>query len=496
MPLSPGQILNQRYRIVKLLGQGGFGAVYRAWDMQMEGVCAVKENLDTSPSAQRQFEREAKLLYKLRHPNLPRVFDHFVIEGQGQYLVMDYIEGKDLEAMLASADGHLPVNLVLDWIGQVSSALTYLHSQEPPIIHRDIKPANIRIMPDGQAILVDFGIAKASESGTQTTTGARALTPGYAPIEQYGLGKTDARSDIYALGATLYAALTGERPIESVQRTVKDGLIPPEKVNPAVSIPLSRVIRQALEIDPEKRFQSASQFKRALETAVEPQAVLISPTLKYQSVNAPSIAASASSAPLETQSPTRQMRWGVLGGVIIFALISGAILVTGLLGMFLFNKFTKPQNTQTAVGLVSSAIVDNQSPAETKASLSGNLTASPQSSNASLTPEIIATSSLFSPALKPEDIPIMPGAEEVQAFQMNQQEGKPILSVLFRTSAADAEIIAFYEREMPANGWTKTNTYMDANQQILYFSKGDRIATVSITQTVDPRMVGIMVMQQ
>ncbi len=496
MPLSPGQILNQRYRIVKLLGQGGFGAVYRAWDIQMEGACAVKENLDTSSSAQRQFEREAKLLYKLRHPNLPRVFDHFVIEGQGQYLVMDYIEGKDLEALLASADGPLPQNQVLDWIGQVSSALTYLHSQEPPIIHRDIKPANIRIMPDGQAVLVDFGIAKASDPNMQTTTGARALTPGYAPVEQYGLGKTDARSDIYALGATLYAALTGKRPVESVQRTVKDSLVPPEEFNPAVTSPLSSVIHQALQMDPEKRFQSASEFKRALETAVEPQPVLISPTSKNQLINAPSSAASISSAPLETRSPTKKLQVGVLGGVVIIALISGAILVTGLLGMYLYNKTKRPLDTQTAVGLVSSAIVDSQIPAQSQASLSGNISTSPPGSNASLTPEIAATSTLFSPALKPEDIPIMPGAEDVQAFQMNQQEGKPIQEVIFRTSAADEEIIAFYEREMPANGWVKTNTYMDANQQILYFTKGDRIATVSITQTVDPRMVGIMVMEQ
>src|SRR5512139_161471 len=133
MSLSPGQILNNRYRIVRLLGQGGFGAVYRAWDTNLESPRAIKENLDTSPEAQRQFKREAQILDKLIHPNLPRVLDHFIIPGQGQYLVMDFIDGQDLQAMLDER-GSLPEPKFMPWIFQVCDALTYLHSQNPPVI--------------------------------------------------------------------------------------------------------------------------------------------------------------------------------------------------------------------------------------------------------------------------------------------------------------------------------------------------------------------------
>src|SRR5512136_785736 len=137
MPLSTGQILNNRYRIVKPLGQGGFGAVYRAWDMNLDRPCAVKENLDASSEAQTQFVREAKILANLINPNLARVIDYFFIPGQGQYFIMDFVEGADLQAMLDQG-GPLPEAQALSWILQICDALDYLHSQRPPIIHRDI----------------------------------------------------------------------------------------------------------------------------------------------------------------------------------------------------------------------------------------------------------------------------------------------------------------------------------------------------------------------
>jgi serine/threonine protein kinase len=200
MQLAKGEVLQGRYRIVKLLGQGGFGAVYRVWHLGLNVPCALKENLGTSVEAARQFAREASMLATLRHSNLPRVIDHFTIAGQGQYLVMDFIEGKDLGQMLIETGQPLPEAQVLAWITQICDALTYLHSQNPPIIHRDIKPANIRMTPQGEAILVDFGIAKVYDANLKTTIGAQAITPGFSPFEQYGQGGTDARSDIYALG--------------------------------------------------------------------------------------------------------------------------------------------------------------------------------------------------------------------------------------------------------------------------------------------------------
>ena len=145
MALSPGQLINDRYRVVRPLCKGGFGAVYRAWDLNLNGPCALKENFDTSPEAQDQFAREASILYNLRHPSLPRVIDHFSIPSQGQYLVMEYIEGEDLQEIIDLAGGPLSVERVLPWMEQVCDALIYLHNQTPPVVHRDLKPANVMV---------------------------------------------------------------------------------------------------------------------------------------------------------------------------------------------------------------------------------------------------------------------------------------------------------------------------------------------------------------
>lgn len=267
MPLSQGQTLKDRYRIVKLLGQGGFGAVYRCWDITLQSPRALKENLDTSAEAQRQFKREAMILSQLSHPNLPMVSDYFVIPEQGQYLVMDYVEGQDLEEILTEKGGSLPEAQALAWIGQVCDALDFLHGQQPPVIHRDIKPANIKITPDGQTKLVDFGIAKVYDAKLSTTIGARAVTPGFSPLEQYGTGSTDARTDIYALGATLYQLLTGEEPVESIQRNLDIQLPTPRSLNPTISPQTEAAILKAMELLPARRFQSADEFKIALTAA-------------------------------------------------------------------------------------------------------------------------------------------------------------------------------------------------------------------------------------
>ncbi len=266
MALSTGQVLNNRYRIDSLMGEGGFGAVYKAWDTKLNGPCALKENFDTSPQAEKQFAREASMLFNLRHPSLPMVFDYFSVPGQGLYLVMVYVDGEDLQQVLNKRQGPLAEEVVLPWIKQVCDALSYLHQQEPPIIHRDIKPANIKITPQGQAVLVDFGIAKVYDPKLKTTIGARAVTPGYSPPEQYGRGSTDARTDIYALGATLYTLLTGSEPPDSL-----DLLTSGERqatgvklLNPKVTSIVDAAIQQAMQLDRERRFQTVDGFKTAL----------------------------------------------------------------------------------------------------------------------------------------------------------------------------------------------------------------------------------------
>jgi serine/threonine-protein kinase len=273
MSLSTGQVLNNRYRIVSLLAQGGFGAVYRAWDLNLKAPVALKENLATAPEALRQFSLEAHLLANLRHENLPFVIDHFSLPGQGggptsACLVMEYVEGQDLQSMLDQAGGPLPEAQALTWMKQVAEAVIYLHGQTPPIIHRDIKPANIKITPKGQVMLVDFGIAKQYNPSQQTTVGARAVTLGFSPPEQYGVvnitGMTDARSDVYALGATLYALLTGQTPVESLQRRMGRSMLSPRQLNTAVSPRAEQLILRAMELQPEMRFQSVREFRDAL----------------------------------------------------------------------------------------------------------------------------------------------------------------------------------------------------------------------------------------
>lgn len=264
MTLEQGTLLNGRYRIVDILGQGGMGSVYRALDENLGVEVAVKENLFTTDEYSRQFRLEAVILASLRHQNLPRVTDHFVMEGYGQYLVMDYIEGEDLRQRMERMDTIPEEDAIL--IGAaVCDALSYLHSRRPPVLHRDIKPGNIKITPDGRVYLVDFGLAKLIQGSQTTTTGARAMTPGYSPPEQYGTARTDPRSDIYSLGATLYAALTGHIPEDGLARVMDNvELTPIRKHNPKVSRRLAAVIEKAMEAYPDDRYQTAEEFRRGL----------------------------------------------------------------------------------------------------------------------------------------------------------------------------------------------------------------------------------------
>lgn len=268
MTLEVNSLLHQRYRIQEIIAKGGMGAIYRAVDESLGVEVAVKENLYTAEEATRQFRREATILAGLRHPNLPRVTDHFVVAGQGQYLVMDYVAGNDLRHRMRS-DGKLSEEEAILIGMAICDALAYLHSRNPAIVHRDVKPGNIKITPDGQIYLVDFGLAKVANVGQVTQTGAQALTPGFAPPEQYGQG-TDHRSDIYALGATLYAGLTQEVPEDGLARLTDNArLTPMRQHNPGVSPALAETIERAMAVAPAKRFQSAAEMKAALQLVDE-----------------------------------------------------------------------------------------------------------------------------------------------------------------------------------------------------------------------------------
>jgi serine/threonine-protein kinase len=234
--LTSGTILWSRYRILDLVGQGGMGAIYQAEDLRLEGrLCAIKEvipDADTSKEYQEQsqaaFRREASILARLDHANLPKVSDFFLFNGRN-YLVMDFVPGQDLREVIEQArhkDSFTPEEQVLTWAEQLIDALHYLHEQDPPVLHRDIKPSNIKLTPNGTIKLVDFGLVKLmipDDNRTITVLQGRA-TIQYAPLEQIGgdVGYTDVRSDIYSLGATLYHLLINEPPPDAKTRYIED----------------------------------------------------------------------------------------------------------------------------------------------------------------------------------------------------------------------------------------------------------------------------------
>ncbi len=266
-PLEPGTRLRDRYVVREIIGRGGMGSIYLADDERLEGrVCAIKEvwqdpdlpeNLRRQ--AREQFYREASVLARLDHPNLPKVSDFFS-EGTRDYIVMDFVPGEDLKTLMdrARREGRfLSQQDVLAWAAQLADALAYLHAQNPPVIHRDVKPSNIKLTPSGLVKLVDFGLVKqmAPDEVTVTVIQGRG-TALYTPLEQYGgdTGHTDPRSDIYAFGATLYHLLTNHPPAEAKQRFLReDSLIPPRELNPAIDPQVEAAILWAMELHPDDR---------------------------------------------------------------------------------------------------------------------------------------------------------------------------------------------------------------------------------------------------
>jgi serine/threonine protein kinase len=272
--LAPETILQDRYRILRQLGQGGMGAVYEALDLRLDATVALKETLFVDEKLRKQFEREARLLARLHHPALPRVSDHFA-EGEGAFLVMQFIGGDDLAEMITRRRGPFPQEQVLLWADQLLDALDYLHTQDPQIIHRDIKPQNLKLSSRGQIILLDFGLAKgqAGEFSRATTSASIfGYTPNYAPLEQVqGLG-TDPRSDIYALAATLYHFLTGIKPPDALTRAAAivngqpDPLQRADEVNPAVGGDVAAVLTRGMAQNRDQRYTTAAEMRSALHT--------------------------------------------------------------------------------------------------------------------------------------------------------------------------------------------------------------------------------------
>jgi serine/threonine protein kinase len=274
MALEIGQVLKGRYHIQAILGEGGMGTVYKARDLLLDRPRAIKE-LYPDPladeakllAARAQFEREAQALQKLRHRNLPHVSDYFSID-ENDYLVMDYIEGESLTDLLARKKRPTEP-LVYEWLGQILDALSYCHAHH--VLHRDVKPANMILTRDGRLMLVDFSLVKIVDPyNPRTTTIVRGVgTPQYTPLEQYdsSIGHTDERSDIYALGATLYHLLTGHAPQPVSQRILNPSTQPAiQELNPKITPWMVKFVQKSMAIRPESRYQNIGEMRQELET--------------------------------------------------------------------------------------------------------------------------------------------------------------------------------------------------------------------------------------
>ncbi|HEU5199198.1 MAG TPA: serine/threonine-protein kinase, partial [Ktedonobacterales bacterium] len=274
MSLPNGTILDNRYRILELLGEGGMGSVYKAENQRMPGpLWAIKELLleaFADPREMREaidrFEKESTLLGQLTilpHPRIPRVIDRFTENGR-YYFVMEFVPGKSLDHLLDEARHALPERQVIEWAVQVCEALSYIHSQNPPVILRDLKPGNVMVMPNGEVKLIDFGIARIWKPGQKSNT-ENLGTMAYASPEHLGqTGQTDARSDIYSLGATMYHLLTNEEP--TPLDTPPPGSM--RSHNPALSQTIEDIVIKSMQLDPGRRFQSATAMQTALQSCL------------------------------------------------------------------------------------------------------------------------------------------------------------------------------------------------------------------------------------
>jgi serine/threonine protein kinase len=430
MPLQPGDILNQRYRIEGQLGKGGMGAVYLAHDATLDIKVAVKENLNLNPESERQFRREARLLASLRHPNLPRVTDHFILENR-QYLVMDYIEGIDLHTRVAKQLP--PVEEVVSWGDAIADALHYLHTRQPPVIHRDIKPANLKLQADGNVVLVDFGIAKLFDQ-SQTTTGARGLTPGFSPPEQYGEQRTDARSDQYSLAATLYSLMTNKRPADSIQRMLgKVTLTPIRTLHPGVPEHVEAALDRALALDKDQRFPDVQSFRSALrgELALETIRAPLPPTIV-------------------PPSKKRSLRLGLSVGAVIIVLGGLGLVLSGGLG-----KLLSPGEDRTEIP-AAVAQIDTSTPELSPTSAPPTMT---------LTPEASPTPTLEpSPTLEPV---LLGGARRI-AFISDREDGVTLQIWTMNPDGTDLRQLTFGPGDKSYPRWSPDGS------KLLYAAPGGR----------------------
>ncbi|PIE79828.1 MAG: hypothetical protein CSA11_10635 [Chloroflexi bacterium] len=338
MPLLPGELLNERYRIVSLLGQGAYGCTYQAYDIHAERQVAIKELLDASLETQKAFRAGARQLSDLQHEQLAVVLDHFALEDVGQYLVSEYVAGVDLGQLLAQY-GSFPSDLIIGWLQAVCVPLAYLHEHDT--LHLNLKPANIRLTPAGEIKLVGGQVP-----GLGVVDNGR-----FSPPEQLNQATLTAAADIYSLGATLYTLLTRELPPKALSReSGLTDLIPAREVNPNVEPYLSLVASRAMSLRADARYESVADFKKALE---RPLGYSLPESSELRRTPDPVVTAPIPSPVV--RRPRRQIErktlWALIGLIPVLAIIIGIGIALNL------NNEEEPVTEVEATATVESAVI-------------------------------------------------------------------------------------------------------------------------------------------
>jgi serine/threonine protein kinase len=386
------------------------GAVYEAFDERLSRTVALKETLVETDELRRAFEREARLLANLRHPALPKVLDHFS-EGTGLFLVMEFIPGNDLGIMLEQQGRPFAQAEVLHWADQLLEALEYLHQLDPPVLHRDLKPSNLKLISRGQIVLLDFGLAK-GRAGQMTHTGSSSVlgySPNYSPLEQMQGTGTDVRSDLYALGATLYHLLTNVKPPDALSRATAvvngqpDPLRPAHEINEALGAAVSAALMRAMALNIDHRPQTASELRRDLHT-MRPTTSATRPVTDADEMTKVGLKTNRGGAmapvPAQGRERGRQVivpipeetwvaqkqdgrstwKW-VIGGGLIAGLVALSVLY------LLYSVNNKPKRTQTAPPVVRNSPRPTPSPSPTENSnQQANVNNQPDNINTQPTP--------------------------------------------------------------------------------------------------------------
>lgn len=331
----PGDLLLDRYRIVRVLGKGGFAATYLVEDLRVNGK---KRALKEIPESLYDVT-ETELLSRLNHPSIPDITDQDRRDGM-VYLVLELGGGRTLEAERKLAGGKVPLGRALSWLQQLGTVLSYLHAQTPPIIHRDLKPENVLLDELGRVMLIDFGIAKQAADGAQTRALARAATHGFSPPEQAMGTGTDPRSDVYALAATFYALVAGVVPTPAHERVAGVDLADPTTLVPELPASMGAALMQALNLNINRRPASIEAFLHAMglmatpaeETAATSRTVLVGDLGGGRETGAASVRIRSERLTVAPMAPPVRRRsgagvWVAVGAIALAAAIGGVWLL-------------------------------------------------------------------------------------------------------------------------------------------------------------------------